>query len=71
MTTKFFRESYNVTQKEISEKFDIPLSTIKNWDARDCMPSYVWGMMQTIFHQEEKLQIYHEERLEKLKNLRR
>lgn len=45
MTTKKIREQFHLTQKQISEKFDIPFATIKNWDARDCMPEYVYKMI--------------------------
>lgn len=51
MTTKEIRETYGVTQKMISEIFDISLATIKNWDSRETMPKYVHKMMDMYFHQ--------------------
>ena len=50
--TIVLRQIYKYTQKELSEKFDIPLSTIKNWDSRHCMPYYVWKMMSQILSSE-------------------
>lgn len=41
MTTKSIREEFNLTQKELAEKYCIPLRTVENWDSRDCMPEYV------------------------------
>lgn len=41
MNTKDIREKFNLTQEELALRFDIPLGTIRNWDARNCMPSYV------------------------------
>lgn len=44
-TTKYFREKYNLTQKGLSDLFGIPLGTIKNWEARECVPDYIITMM--------------------------
>lgn len=43
--TKYFREKFGYTQKEMSEKFGIPLRTIQNWDSRSCMPDYVYTLL--------------------------
>lgn len=48
MTTKSLRKEFGYTQKELAEKYDIPLRTLQNWDARDCMPDYVFMMMYRI-----------------------
>ena len=45
-STKFFRDVYRISQKDISDMFGIPLATVKNWDARNCMPDYVFKMME-------------------------
>lgn len=34
------------TQKEFADHFGIPLSTVKNWDARNCMPAYIFNMVE-------------------------
>lgn len=48
MDTKNIRREFNLTQKEFSVIFDIPYSTVRNWDARNCMPLYVCGMVDKI-----------------------
>ena len=58
MTTEFIRKGFKVTQKELSEIFNIPLATIKNWDARDCMPEYLESMMRDIMHLRVRCQEY-------------
>ena len=58
MTTEFIRKGYKVTQKELSEIFNIPLATIKNWDARDCMPEYLESMMRDMIHLRKQCQEY-------------
>lgn len=45
MTTKYLREKFGLTQKQLSDFFDIPLRTVQNWDSRNCCPSYVYNMM--------------------------
>lgn len=47
-STAVLRDTYCMTQKDISDYFGIPLSTVKNWDARGCMPDYVMRMMWAI-----------------------
>lgn len=53
MTTHSLRENFNLTQKDLSDLFSIPLATVKNWDARNSMPSYVFNMIYLYFHQQE------------------
>ena len=51
MTTHNTRKMLgNITQKEFAERFNIPVSTVKNWDARDCMPEYVFYMACEIYN---------------------
>lgn len=39
--TKYIREKLEMSQKEFAEFFGISLGTVKNWDSRNCMPTYV------------------------------
>lgn len=49
MTTHNTRKMLgNITQKEFAERFHIPAATVKNWDARDCMPDYIFYMCNEI-----------------------
>lgn len=43
-STHWFREKMGLSQKELAEKFDIPIGTVKNWDARYNMPKYIDAM---------------------------
>lgn len=45
MNTKSLREKYQLTQRELSEIFSIPLRTVQSWDYKDNMPEYVWNML--------------------------
>lgn len=45
LSTRWFREKMGLTQKQLSEMFDIPLGTVKNWDARCNMPIYIDKML--------------------------
>ncbi len=47
-TTHDLRAWFGWTQQDFSDYFNIPLSTVKNWDARQCMPEYVENMMKEI-----------------------
>ena len=49
MTTHSTRKMLGLTQKEFSKRFNIPLATVKNWDARDCMPEYIFYMCNEIY----------------------
>lgn len=35
------RETFEITQQKLSDITGIPLATIKNWESRHCMPSYM------------------------------
>lgn len=45
MNTKEIRRITGLTQKQLANKFDVPYATLRNWDARDCMPEYMYKMM--------------------------
>lgn len=46
MTTHKLREFFGYSQFEFAEHFDIPLATVKNWDSRDCMPIYLYRIIE-------------------------
>lgn len=49
MTIQMIKEKYNMTLKQISDRFDIPYRTVQNWNAgvREC-PKYIIKMMDEI-----------------------
>ena len=55
MTSKYFRERYNFTQKEFAERFNIPLRTVQNWELRECMPEYLSGLLYEIMILDNKV----------------
>lgn len=57
MTTGLIRDTFGFTQKELAEEFDISFSTVKNWDARDCMPEYVFKLIINYLIAKEELKI--------------
>lgn len=44
-STVNLRNRYGLTQRDLSEKYDIPLRTIQNWESRKCCPSYVYDLI--------------------------
>lgn len=43
MTThKLRRRLGDFSQQDFAIEFGVPLSTVKNWDSRNCMPEYVY-----------------------------
>lgn len=50
MNTKEIRKDMGMTQKQFAEEFSIPLGTVQNWDARDCMPSYMYMIFAKYVH---------------------
>lgn len=48
MDSKLIRKDLGMTQKEFAEKYGIPLTTVKNWDSRDCMPTYLCSVFAEI-----------------------
>ena len=61
MTTERIRKGFKITQKQLSEMFNIPLGTIKNWDARDCMPEYMEEILIQVLLVKDACKKYHEE----------
>lgn len=45
MTSHDIRKRLGLTQVQFAEKFEIPLATVRNWDARNCMPVYINNML--------------------------
>lgn len=54
MTVKDILKKYNITQKQLSERFEIPYRSIQNWvgGQREC-PSYLIKMMDEILSKEK------------------
>lgn len=48
MNTKSLRRIYGYTQADLARQFAIPLGTVQNWDARNCMPDYIYRMMSRL-----------------------
>ena len=49
MTLADIKEKYNLSIKEVSEKFGIPYRTVQNWsDGSRKAPEYVLNMMDII-----------------------
>ena len=40
MDTKNFRKKFYMSQRDFSNFFSVPYGTVKNWDARSCVPDY-------------------------------
>lgn len=55
MTTHKIRQDLNMTQKEFSQRYNIPLGTVRNWDARNCMPSYCASIFSEIISLKNRL----------------
>lgn len=45
MNTKNIRSVLAYTQDEFARKYDIAIATVKNWDARNCMPEYLYRLI--------------------------
>lgn len=45
MTSHDIRLKLGLTQVQFADKFEIPLATVRNWDARSCMPVYINNML--------------------------
>lgn len=46
--TKDYRRKHELTQKEFSKIFKVPLRTIENWDYRNSMPEYYLYLVEQI-----------------------
>lgn len=45
-TTHELRAWLGLSQREFSERYQIPVSTVRNWDARGTMPDYVGRLIR-------------------------
>lgn len=45
MNTKNIRNVLGYTQDDFARKYNIPIATVKNWDSRNCMPSYMYYLV--------------------------
>lgn len=41
LTTHEVREWFGMSQAEFAQQFKIPVATVRNWDARGTMPTYI------------------------------
>lgn len=48
MDTKEIRKDLGLTQVQFSERYNISLATVRNWDARNCMPTYLASIFAEI-----------------------
>lgn len=49
MTSHDIRKKFGFSQRDLSLAFNIPLPTVRNWDAKDCMPRYIHDMLFWIY----------------------
>lgn len=49
MTSHDIRTKFGFSQRDLSLAFNIPLPTVRNWDAKDCMPRYIHDMLFWIY----------------------
>lgn len=54
-TTHELRAWLGVSQSEFAERFQIPVSTVRNWDARGTMPEYVGRLIRWYVETENNL----------------
>ncbi len=52
MTSHDIRGKLKISQPDLANLFGIPLSTVRNWDCRDCMPVYIYNMLDWIYKHE-------------------
>lgn len=55
MNSKAIREMLNMTQEEFAQRYSIPLGTVRNWDARNCMPVYYASIFAEIISLKKRL----------------
>lgn len=58
MNTSEIRKELNLTIEEFCDKFNIPMEIVMDWDSKDCMPDYVFNMVNNICSLEKKLNIW-------------
>lgn len=54
MTSHEIRSKFGFSQRDLSLAFNIPIATVRNWDAKDCMPKYIRDMLFWIYLHDEK-----------------
>lgn len=69
MKTTEIRKRLGVTQREFAEMFEIPIGTVKNWDARDCAPEYLANIFNRMFQIESERKEREEYLMERNKKL--
>ena len=63
------RNSLGMSQLEFARTFGIPLGTVRNWDSKFCMPSYVFRLFCIIIDYVPVENINNINRIEDLKFL--
>lgn len=53
MTSHTIRKLLGFSQKDLADCFGIPIATVRNWDSKDCMPTYIGEMLSYIYACEE------------------
>lgn len=54
MTSHEIRKKFGFSQRDLAVRFGIPLPTVRNWDAKGCMPVYIGNMLLQIYEFEHK-----------------
>lgn len=63
MTSHTIRKILGLSQNELAIAFDIPVSTVRNWDSKDCMPIYIYEMLSYIAFYDNDVQKHLRERI--------
>ena len=53
-TTHKLRKELHLTTEEFSKKYNIPVGTVRNWDTRETMPTYVENLVRENMKLEEE-----------------
>ena len=57
ITINYIMKAFNVTQKDICEKFDIPYRTIQNWSGGvSAPPQYVLNLILESYYNEDRIE---------------
>lgn len=49
MTSHNIRKLLGFSQKDLADCFGIPVATVRNWDSKNCMPTYIGEMLSYIY----------------------
>ena len=49
MTSHNIRKLLGFSQKDLADCFGIPIATVRNWDSKNCMPTYIVEMLSYIY----------------------